>query len=264
MSYIATTASPSPSLRFADLFAGLGGFHVALIQLGHKCVFACEIDEVLRKVYEQNFDMTPAGDIRKVDIGDVPAHDLLCAGFPCQPFSKAGEQPGFDCPTQGDLFDYVVRILSARNAQGSAIKKVVTPEAKRSVVGFWRSQHAVSERRACRLIGLCRATQRYAKRPERRPELRVRLRELAEQRRRFGYRRLHILLEREGAVVNVKRVRRLYREEPVAAAAPRTAPQSRNSRPCRFAGSHQSTVVVGLHDRRTGRRQTIPCAERRR
>jgi putative transposase len=90
---------------------------------------------------------------------------------------------------------------------------VVTPEDKRTVVGFWRSQHRISERRACRLIALCRATQRYMKRPERRPELRVRLRELAAQRRRFGYRRLHTMLEREGVMVNVKRVRRLYREE---------------------------------------------------
>ena len=90
---------------------------------------------------------------------------------------------------------------------------MVTPEAKRSVVGFWRSEHRISERRACRLVELCRATQRYERRPERNPELRQRLRELAEQRRRFGYRRLHTLLEREGRTVNVKRVRRLYREE---------------------------------------------------
>lgn len=102
------------SLRFVDLFAGLGGFHVALSELGHQCVFACEIDEVLRDIYQQNFGMRPAGDIRKVSLNDVPPHDLLCAGIPCQPFSKAGEQPGFDCPAQGDLFDYVVRILSAR------------------------------------------------------------------------------------------------------------------------------------------------------
>lgn len=89
----------------------------------------------------------------------------------------------------------------------------MTPEAKRSVVGFWRAAHDVSERRACLLLGLCRATQRYVKRPDRNGELRARLRELAEQRRRFGYRRLHVLLGREGVAVNLKRVRRLYREE---------------------------------------------------
>jgi putative transposase len=66
---------------------------------------------------------------------------------------------------------------------------------------------------ACRLIGLCRATQRYVRRPERRPELRLRSHELAEQRRRFAYRRLHTLLVREGTPVNVKQVHRLYRDE---------------------------------------------------
>lgn len=90
---------------------------------------------------------------------------------------------------------------------------MVTPEAKRSVVGFWREGHGISERRACRLIGLCRASCRYDRRPDRNAGLRSRLRELAEQRRRFGYRRMHVLLTREGVAVNLKRVRRLYREE---------------------------------------------------
>jgi putative transposase len=90
---------------------------------------------------------------------------------------------------------------------------VVTPEAKRNVVGFWRATHDISERRACRLLGLCRATLRYLKRPDRNVELRALLRALAEQRRRFGYRRLHVLLGRDGVAVNLKRVRRLYREE---------------------------------------------------
>lgn len=87
-------------------------------------MFACEIDEVLRGIYEQNFGMRPAGDIRDVDTASMPAHDILCAGFPCQPFSKAGEQPGFDCPTQGDLFDYVVRILSARQPKYLLLENV--------------------------------------------------------------------------------------------------------------------------------------------
>jgi DNA (cytosine-5)-methyltransferase 1 len=109
---------------FVDLFAGLGGFHVALSQLGLSCVYACEIDAVLRNVYEQNFGMRPAGDIRDVEPTSVPPHDLLCAGFPCQPFSKAGEQSGFGCPTQGDLFDYVMRILSARRPKYLLLENV--------------------------------------------------------------------------------------------------------------------------------------------
>ncbi len=89
----------------------------------------------------------------------------------------------------------------------------MTPEAKRRVVGFWRAGHSISERRACRLLNLCRASCRYRRRPDRNVQLRSRLRVLAEQRRRFGYRRLQVLLEREGVAVNHKRVRRLYREE---------------------------------------------------
>ena len=97
-------------MRFIDLFAGLGGFHQGLARLGHKCVFASEIDPELADLYERNFGFRPGGDIREV-FAKVPAHDILCAGFPCQPFSKAGGQKGFKCPECGDLFDYVVAIL---------------------------------------------------------------------------------------------------------------------------------------------------------
>ena len=89
-------------LRFVDLFAGLGGFHQALTGIGHRCVFASEVDPTLASLYERNFGIKPAGDIRDAHL-EVPAHDILCAGFPCQPFSKAGEQRGFDCPQWGDL-----------------------------------------------------------------------------------------------------------------------------------------------------------------
>ena len=98
-------------MNFIDLYAGLGGFHLALKELGHTCVFACEIDEELRNVYKKNFGIRPAGDIRNVSIEDIPAHDILCAGFPCQPFSKAGDQQGFDCLRWGDLFDFVIKTI---------------------------------------------------------------------------------------------------------------------------------------------------------
>lgn len=98
-------------MKFIDLFAGLGGFHLALTDLGHACVFACEIDEGLRDLYEKNFGLKPEGDIRNVEVDKIPAHDILCAGFPCQPFSKAGDQQGLSCPRWGDLFDYVLEIL---------------------------------------------------------------------------------------------------------------------------------------------------------
>ena len=98
-------------LRFVDLFAGLGGFHVALRRLGHHCVFASELDQQLRDLYDKNFMVTLAGDIRSIDVEDIPAHDLLCAGFPCQPFSKAGDQSGLDHPRWGDLFFHILRIV---------------------------------------------------------------------------------------------------------------------------------------------------------
>jgi DNA (cytosine-5)-methyltransferase 1 len=98
-------------MRFVDLFAGLGGFHVALERLGHQCVFASELDSNLQELYEKNFGMRPHGDIRTVLASQIPPHDILCAGSPCQPFSKAGEQQGFDCPKWGDLFEQVLRVL---------------------------------------------------------------------------------------------------------------------------------------------------------
>jgi DNA (cytosine-5)-methyltransferase 1 len=99
-------------MKFIDLFHGLGGFHVALRQLGHECVFASDKDKELRALYEKNFGILPAGDIKSIAEVDIPRHDILCAGFPCQPWSKAGKQRGFDCPNGGDLFvDDVLRII---------------------------------------------------------------------------------------------------------------------------------------------------------
>lgn len=98
-------------MRFVDLFAGLGGFHLALHRLGHTCVFACEIDKGLQQLYRMNFGITPQGDIRTIPVTDVPSHDILCAGFPCQPFSKAGGQQGLSHPKWGDLFGYVTQII---------------------------------------------------------------------------------------------------------------------------------------------------------
>lgn len=112
------------SLRFIDLFAGLGGFHQALQTLGHRCVFSCESDEALSQLYAKNFNITPHNDIRTLDLSTIPNHDILCAGFPCQPFSKAGDQQGFECPDWGDLFDYVVRILRMHKPKYFIIENV--------------------------------------------------------------------------------------------------------------------------------------------
>jgi DNA (cytosine-5)-methyltransferase 1 len=98
-------------LNFIDLFAGIGGFHLALKKLGHRCVYASEIDKPLADLYNTNFGIKPEGDIKKVDIKNIPSHDILCAGFPCQPFSKAGKMLGTK-HYYGDLFDEIITILA--------------------------------------------------------------------------------------------------------------------------------------------------------
>ncbi len=101
------------SFNFIDLFAGLGGFHRALGSLGGKCVFASELKEDLQKLYKINYPGTPIfGDITKIAPSDIPPFDVLCAGFPCQPFSQAGKRQGFnDEKDRGNLFYYICAIL---------------------------------------------------------------------------------------------------------------------------------------------------------
>ena len=97
--------------KFIDLFAGIGGFHLAMDSLGGECVFASEWDSAAQDTYFENFGIRPSGDITLIDEKDIPDHDVLCAGFPCQPFSKAGKQVGFNDETKGTLFFDIERIL---------------------------------------------------------------------------------------------------------------------------------------------------------
>ena len=98
---------------FIDLFAGLGGFRLALESLGAKCVYSNEWDEPVQKVYTDNFGDIPEGDITQVDEKDIPDHDILCAGFPCQAFSISGKQKGF-ADSRGTLFFDVARIVKEK------------------------------------------------------------------------------------------------------------------------------------------------------
>lgn len=100
--------------EFIDLFAGIGGFHIAMSNLGGKCVLASEIDSFAIQSYKENYGIDSAHDITQIKDKDVPNHDILCGGFPCQPFSKAGMQEGFGDPTKGTLFFQICRILKAR------------------------------------------------------------------------------------------------------------------------------------------------------
>ena len=100
-------------MKFIDLFAGLGGFHQGFANTGgYECVFACEIDSHLRELYEFNYGLKAAGDIKTVDEKSVPDHDVLCAGFPCQPFSLAGLKKGTSCPKNGKFIEDVLRIAA--------------------------------------------------------------------------------------------------------------------------------------------------------
>ncbi|MGI9078982.1 MAG: DNA (cytosine-5-)-methyltransferase [Gemmatimonadaceae bacterium] len=107
---------------FVDLFAGIGGMRVALEGLGGRCLFSCEWDKWSQKTYRAWFGETPAGDIREIDPADIPDHDVLTAGFPCQPFSIAGvskkkslgHQHGFKCDVQGNLFFYLATVAAIK------------------------------------------------------------------------------------------------------------------------------------------------------
>ena len=111
-------------MKFIDLFAGLGGFHLALSRLGHECVFASEIKPKLQKLYKINFPNVPIhGDITKIRVEDIPDHDILCGGFPCQPFSYAGKRMGFG-DTRGTLFFEIERLLEKYRPKAFLLENV--------------------------------------------------------------------------------------------------------------------------------------------
>jgi DNA (cytosine-5)-methyltransferase 1 len=117
---------------FIDLFAGIGGMRLAFEACGGECVFSCEWDKYCQKTYLDNFGVMPYGDIRKIDEHEIPDHDILVAGFPCQPFSIAGvskknslgRATGFLDKTQGTLFFEVVRILNAKRPRAFLLENV--------------------------------------------------------------------------------------------------------------------------------------------
>jgi len=108
---------------FIDLFAGIGGFRIAMQNLGGKCVFSSEIDKYAQKTYELNFGEVPFGDITKIDATNIPDHDILCGGFPCQAFSIAGRRMGFE-ETRGTLFFDIARILREKQPKAFFLENV--------------------------------------------------------------------------------------------------------------------------------------------
>lgn len=119
---------PFPTLKkttfkFIDLFAGIGGFRIAMQNLGGECVFTSEIDKHAQKTYQTNFGDMPHGDITKIDEKDIPNHDILCAGFPCQAFSIAGRRGGFN-DIRGTLFFDVARIIKEKQPKAFFLENV--------------------------------------------------------------------------------------------------------------------------------------------
>lgn len=131
LSTIEHKANDKSQLTFIDLFAGIGGFHVALENLGHKCVFASEWDIHARQTYETNFKKRSphlfpnnfAGDISQISPNTIPDFDILCAGFPCQPFSQAGYKKGFN-EARGTLFFNIVKILKEKQPKAFFLENV--------------------------------------------------------------------------------------------------------------------------------------------
>ena len=112
------------SFVFADLFAGIGGFRIALESLGGKCMFSSEWDKYAQLTYAANFGETPHGDITQIHPSTIPDIDILTAGFPCQPFSSIGKREGFEHPTQGTLFYDVVKILKEKKPKAFILENV--------------------------------------------------------------------------------------------------------------------------------------------
>ncbi len=97
--------------KYIDLFAGIGGFRLGLDSLNYECVFSSEIDEHAQKMYKENYGVLPYGDIKNIDLDIIPYFDILTAGFPCQPFSIAGEKKGFN-DARGTLFFEIIKIIN--------------------------------------------------------------------------------------------------------------------------------------------------------
>ena len=110
-------------ITFIDLFAGIGGFRIALENLGMKCLFSSEINRQCQLTYRLNFNEFPRGDITKIKKEDIPDHDILTAGFPCQPFSICGTKKGFN-DTRGTLFFNISRIIKNKNPKVILLENV--------------------------------------------------------------------------------------------------------------------------------------------
>ncbi len=119
-----THTPESPEFTFIDLFAGIGGMRIAAQNAGGACVFSSEFDRFSQNTYFTNHHEFPFGDIKNIEAKHIPTHDLLMAGFPCQPFSYAGKSEGFEDQTRGTLFFDVLRIIEAKKPKVVLLENV--------------------------------------------------------------------------------------------------------------------------------------------
>lgn len=112
------------NFKFIDLFSGIGGFHQAMTHFGGECVLASDIDASAIAVYKKNYGLDSNINVRDIKNSDIPEHDVLCAGFPCQTFSKAGKREGFLDQTRGTLFFEVARILEVKHPKYIMLENV--------------------------------------------------------------------------------------------------------------------------------------------
>ena len=113
-----------PKFTFIDLFAGIGGFRLAMEANGGKCVYSSEWDDAAKQTYYANYGEVPYGDITKVYPSDIPNFDILTGGFPCQPFSSIGKREGFKHKTQGTLFFYIAKIIEQKKPKAFLLENV--------------------------------------------------------------------------------------------------------------------------------------------
>jgi len=139
---------------FIDLFAGIGGIRIGMERAGGMCVFSSEWNKFAQKTYQENFGDMPEGDITKIRASDIPDHDMLVAGFPCQPFSIAGVSSrnslnrahGFDDEIQGTLFFDIVRILEAKRPKAFLLENVKNLQGHDKGRTFKVIMHALREK----------------------------------------------------------------------------------------------------------------------
>ena len=116
--------NPPLKIKFIDLFCGIGSFHYSFKKLGWECVMACDIDDSVRETYACNYGKMPLGDITEIEPATIPSYDILCAGFPCQPFSQCGKHKGFE-DKRGTLFFNIMKFVNHHHPKVIILENVM-------------------------------------------------------------------------------------------------------------------------------------------